>query len=1098
MALLGAGADAASGAVLGRAGGVIRRGLKTPAGEMIEEGVEQALPPAPERLQLPGKTEGQLADGAAELAAAARTDELARAAQAPTPAARSAQEALVAREAQRKGAREVRAAQVLTPEQERVLQNVDEAVAAQAKVDPASTIIVPGGAEQSAQRSAARRIMEELFTPDVDPSALHSFGVHVLPPLLKQAAGGAVLGAGAGAAFSTADDRAEAMKTLALIGMTGGMIGSAHKSLDRHSKWYQRYMSAGGKLVGATKGLNRRLFRDVQGLVARHDGEMAAADRIISAEFKNLTRAADNLYAGEKITAGGVGPFAKMPPRVLQDIKDFANHADASVREAALDRLPTEIRTPLSTLRRTTDKMSRILVDQGVVEGGMAVRFNENMGFYLHRSYKRFDFPDYGKNPAKYVGGEAEWQKITNRFKTWYRSSVNDLPEEEMDDIIQSLISSSDTKNMIELFSKPAFSSMARSVLKERKAIPIELRQLWGEHEDIGVRFAKSLTGQMQLLATHRFYRDMSRLGDNTLFKNAPTGEFQVQFGQNFGKLAGKYTTPEMKEAFEAHMGREAMSNMQRIVLGVMGASKIGKTVLSPKTHIRNVLGNPGFALRSGFFYEAEAIKQLPRAARVTRDVMLRRTREDHAYYNRLGNLGVVGQSARGEEIRDMLKYMWDGSLDPTAENMLKGRVRKWADVARMSADKLSRLYAAEDDVFKVFAFEVERGRLAAKKPNMSSVDLDKRTAQIVRDTWPTYSMTPEVIKKMSRVGGFMSWPSEIIRTLAGTVRIAKEEMADPDLARQGAMRLAGLASAAGVAPAISRVTRLLHGVSKEQDDATRNNTAEWWEDSFYGYLGPYEDGKAPVWYISASDAHAPVNQIFASAFGGGGVGQRLKGSAKTAAGTLPLASPLTAALSSAIGETAKYPYRDRGEIWRAAAYDALMPGVVDQVGRLASGRTARFHSPLDVRLEASGMVLGVTARPMDIKSSLEYGLRSIQQEIYSVDDKVQRARFLGQREGVPQVDAVTHRFQGVLPGLGGADRFARMEEGVVSDIWDRGGIYERAGQLVRDALVSGIAEDEVKATLVESLPDDVALKVWDYAAFLGGYRERPTREQYR
>ena len=154
---------------------------------------------------------------------------------------------------------------------------------------------------------------------------------------------------------------------------------------------------------------------------------------------------------------------------------------------------------------------------------------------------------------------------------------------------------------------------------------------------------------------------------------------------------------------------------------------------------------------------------------------------------------------------------------------------KKWQKAIQAGAKIPAKLYAAEDDVWKIYAFENEKARYRKAFPDMDEGELDKRVAQIIRDTYPTYSMIPRGVRKLRRfplVGTFVSFPSEVMRTGYKTLGLAFSEMQDPATRSIGMQRLAGLALASTLTTGITFAYRWANKVSKEEDEARRESVS--------------------------------------------------------------------------------------------------------------------------------------------------------------------------------------------------------------------------------------------------------------------------------
>jgi hypothetical protein len=184
------------------------------------------------------------------------------------------------------------------------------------------------------------------------------------------------------------------------------------------------------------------------------------------------------------------------------------------------------------------------------------------------------------------------------------------------------------------------------------------------------------------------------------------------------------------------------------------------------------------------------------------------------AGYNRLVELGVVGQQSNRQEIVELMnsgnvleamanRYGKSGS--PFANWMTKswnrtgGKMTKLADTA----------YQAEDDFFKIYGFEIEKGRYAKAMFNSDfkslsqeqQLQVEEKAASIIKDIYPNYNRIGPLIKGISKfpvVGTFLAFRAESFRVSFNIMRQAMAEIQDPSTREIGAKRLAGISAYLG------------------------------------------------------------------------------------------------------------------------------------------------------------------------------------------------------------------------------------------------------------------------------------------------------------
>jgi hypothetical protein len=170
-------------------------------------------------------------------------------------------------------------------------------------------------------------------------------------------------------------------------------------------------------------------------------------------------------------------------------------------------------------------------------------------------------------------------------------------------------------------------------------------------------------------------------------------------------------------------------------------------------------------------------------------------------------------------------------------------------------------LYTAEDDLFKIANFAVERLRLknayttAGRK--VTENFLDQEAANIVRNTVPNYAYVSDTVRALRRLplGTFMSFPSEILRTTTNIAQRAIREINDPVLRNIGIKRLTGLGTVLYIAPnVIQSGFQILNDVTNEQLQALKQYLPKWSKNST---ILPIRTKEGELKYIDFSHGNA-------------------------------------------------------------------------------------------------------------------------------------------------------------------------------------------------------------------------------------------------
>ena len=335
-------------------------------------------------------------------------------------------------------------------------------------------------------------------------------------------------------------------------------------------------------------------------------------------------------------------------------------------------------------------------------------------------------------------------------------------------------------------------------------------------------------------------------------------------------RLSGTYTTREIAEGFTnvskiqdfmrgdtGGLPGKTFSALWRYgVLTPKAGAQYAKTILSVPTHIRNFLSSAAFSVANG------AILSDPRLfARAMQNafgsVQVGGPRKELSQekYREYLELGIVNTNVRIGDLRNLMKDIRFGegniATDSVLKPMLETLGKRTSRGIKKAGKFMQDLYVAEDDIWKIINYEtqlIKRGDLYKKAGIKISPDaLKKEVAEIVQDTVPNYAKVGEFVRVMrvSPLGNFMSWPSEVFRTGAGIFRQIMKDLRDPvtgkinpvtstnPMKSEGMKRLVGTTLAMGVIPyGLIKGSQAIYGVTQEEADAARDFVAPWSKNS--------------------------------------------------------------------------------------------------------------------------------------------------------------------------------------------------------------------------------------------------------------------------
>jgi hypothetical protein len=462
-----------------------------------------------------------------------------------------------------------------------------------------------------------------------------------------------------------------------------------------------------------------------------------------------------------------------------------------------------------------------------------------------------------------------------------------------------------DEKLIAKKISKKKYQQQTDKLQKERSALDSfdyegnnelvqSYRAFLGESTDPTANYANSVTKMITSLETFSFNQSLVELGLEEGFLFRGNEENRPAKLVPFDSLAdsdplrpfkGLYAEPEVKESIELLAKKTADYNTSgpivRLLLRFNAGVKFGKTVLSPETHVRNVVGNISFMVGNGYlneiFTSGRSIKQALQTVTQGNSIFLQPSKEAQRRYQDLLELGVVDTSDYTE-----IEQLWGTSGDSDMESVMSrfGEIRR---AGGKVLDVFSGAYKAQDDFFKVIAFDIELARLRAAYPDRNDDLLKAEAAEIVTNTVPTYSRVPEAIKYLRYIpflGTFPSFTAELIRTSIGRIAITRKELAsdNPAVRKIGRSRLMGMGLLMVVPAVLATAMRSISGVDEEEERAVRGMLPFWNKDSVllfyrkeggelsfinYGYVDPFVYFRQPFLALFGRNDETISNRMF-------------------------------------------------------------------------------------------------------------------------------------------------------------------------------------------------------------------------------------------
>lgn len=550
----------------------------------------------------------------------------------------------------------------------------------------------------------------------------------------------------------------------------------------------------------------------------------------------------------EAVAEGFGKPYTKLDPLESEAI-NRALYGDPQ----AMSRMPGQVGRQIQHLREQVDIMSAALRQSGAVAGPLAAVIKGNEGFYLTRNYRVFTEPEWASKVP---------EDVKNYFRSWMRSELqargSQATPERVEGIMESLLyNGTAAESPIAFLAKSKLGSKDLGIFQKRKDIPAPLRALWGESHDALNNYAQTVTRQAQILSNHMFLTEVLREGHGKYFFDEPSVEAKVQMSSEGSKsmdpLNGVWTTPEIKKAFEEVYVPQHIESWSRSLARVANLAKYAKTVGSPVTHVGNATSNIGFLIANGAFDVRKAIPAMR--------VFLSDSPASRAKYREWTENGVVGQGVNEGEFRSAVRAIFrdkDASAGGASANVIIDRLKD--SFKKDVMKKAEYLYHAEDGIPRAYVYENVKADYARAYPHWTELQLQKKAAEIVSNTMPSYEMVPRAVKaihKMPITGPFVSWFAEVVRITPHIIKQTLTELATPETRWIGAKRLAGLVAAVAATDGMRLGVRALLGISADDEEAMRRFAPPWSENSPLLHLGKNEKGQDGVVDMQKMDPFA-------------------------------------------------------------------------------------------------------------------------------------------------------------------------------------------------------------------------------------------------
>jgi hypothetical protein len=607
----------------------------------------------------------------------------------------------------------------------------------------------------------------------------------------------------------------------------------------------------------------------------------------IEAKSYNLARGFKDLYNTNKTS-----PASK--EHYLGQVLSFFK------KELDLNQLPKQLQEPAKLLDKELLRIKGKFADL-LPEGELKKYMLDNVNSYMRKSFSIFTNPEY-RPDEKILNAGVNWFKqliVNNRdLRTTALGSYPNLkgqPEKQIEEYAKVLTNKLlrdgriDDKDPLAVLQHLAKRNLRMDKqIRTGEELPDVIKRLLGEEDNLKASVLTTTSHAITQTVNKILADRLATLGvkEGWIFKNEAqavaagiTDAQKIIPSQSLGllntRLFGKYASAQVAQAIRGAPGKldNAIQNgAYRAILQFKVATQFGKTVLSPATQVRNVTSASLFPLASGHIGGRASVTESFKmvmddifgAGKEVNTEKLIKSIEDKI------RLGVLDENIVASELGAVLKEIKKGSV-----NSLDGLYNKLSNGQFMRT--ATRIYAGGDNLWKWYGHEYVKSQLRGLFNNLDDVAkwtkeitgrdylkrdlmsnkiknldeaIDEAAAWYIRNTYPTYSKVPEVIRDIRKLpfGNFVSFPAEMIRTSFNLVNIAAKEISssNPVLRQIGYRRMMGTAFTIGGASkgALGIATALTGTTIDEIDAYKRSFAASWNKDSVLIPMDKWKEGK--------------------------------------------------------------------------------------------------------------------------------------------------------------------------------------------------------------------------------------------------------------
>jgi len=541
-----------------------------------------------------------------------------------------------------------------------------------------------------------------------------------------------------------------------------------------------------------------------------------------------------------------------------------------------------------------------------------------NLKTYMRKSFATFTNPEYqASDKLKQAASKWILENVVKKNKDIRETAIETIKkgstmtdEEAFKQMSENLMNKilthtkQDGIDPLKLLKEISRNTLrSDKLIKTGEELPDVIKKLLGEENNLKSAVLQTTSHAITHTTNKQTLDKLAKVGleEGWLFKNQAAADAKKMFSVNkaIGEIKGigllkspmekLFASADMTAAIKGAPGRFdswLQAGIYRNILQFKVATQFGKTVLSPVTQVRNVTSASMFPLANGHIGGRASVTE---ALRMTIDDIFGAGKilNEEKFIKNIENkirLGVLDENVVASELKAVLQEIKAGAkvknIDSLISRLASTKMAKTATRIYAGGDNLWKWYGHEyvksqmrgvynsvDDIAKwydeIVGRKFDKFNTFTGKAKTFDDAIDEAAAWQIRNTYPTYSLVPQIIQDLRRLpfGNFVSFPAEMIRTTYNILSLgAKEALSSNAKLRQiGYRRLIGASTVLGGAEqGVSALSQNLTGTTKEQIEAyKRSISAPWnsraailpinkWKDGVgkainFSYFSPYD-----------------------------------------------------------------------------------------------------------------------------------------------------------------------------------------------------------------------------------------------------------------